>query len=280
MHCPTKQTDELALRRGAGFTLIELSIVLVIIGLIAGGVLVGQSLIKGSAIRATLSQKESVDTAVYTFRNKFGALPGDMGSRKATTFGFATRPTSHATNCGYGDENGLLQSWSLSWVTSCDNSTGMAPYGEPLMFWRDLSDAGLIADQLDTATMVPACCAVITYTTSPGFKDYLPPAKIGGGNYLFAFSRNSQNYLGLAKPTQFDVWMNTTQNSIAIVDAQTIDQKIDNGLADTGKVLARRMSPNSLNQTDAACANYGNTYQISVNGPNSVTCSLVFQAPW
>ena len=71
-----------------GFTLIELSIVLVIIGLIAGGVLIGRDLINAAAIRAQISQIEKIQTAVNTFRGKFNALPGDMGTAIANQFGF------------------------------------------------------------------------------------------------------------------------------------------------------------------------------------------------
>src|ERR1700712_5355694 len=92
-----------------GFTLIELSIVLVIIGLIVGGVLVGQDLIRAAEIRATISQIEKFNTAVNTFRGKYNAIPGDMNLSTAITFGFATtnRATGAAT-AGQGDGNGLL----------------------------------------------------------------------------------------------------------------------------------------------------------------------------
>jgi prepilin-type N-terminal cleavage/methylation domain-containing protein len=61
----------------AAFTLIEMSIVLVIIGLIVGGVLVGQSLISAAAVRAQISQIERYQTAVNAFRDKYSGLPGD-----------------------------------------------------------------------------------------------------------------------------------------------------------------------------------------------------------
>lgn len=67
-------------KRTSGFTLIELSIVLVIIGLVIGGILVGQDLIKAAELRATISQKEKFDSAVNTFRNKFGGKPGDLSN--------------------------------------------------------------------------------------------------------------------------------------------------------------------------------------------------------
>lgn len=69
--------------RKCGFTLIELSIVLVIIGLIIGGVLVGKDLIHAAELRTIISDKEKYITAVNTFRTKYGELPGDM--RQATS---------------------------------------------------------------------------------------------------------------------------------------------------------------------------------------------------
>jgi prepilin-type N-terminal cleavage/methylation domain-containing protein len=71
----------------SGFTLIELSIVLVIIGLIVGGVLVGQDLIRAAAVRAQITQIERYNTAANTFRGKYGYLPGDIPNPDATNFG-------------------------------------------------------------------------------------------------------------------------------------------------------------------------------------------------
>ena len=63
-----------------GFTLIELSIVLVIIGLIIGGVLVGKELIAASEIRAQISQFEKFQNATNAFKLKYGCLPGDCAN--------------------------------------------------------------------------------------------------------------------------------------------------------------------------------------------------------
>ena len=57
-----------------GFTLIELSIVLVIIGLIVGGVLVGQNLIKAAEIRNQIKQMQEYQIAFNTFRTKYGIV--------------------------------------------------------------------------------------------------------------------------------------------------------------------------------------------------------------
>src|ERR1700727_1841102 len=109
-----------------GFTLIELSIVLVIIGLIVGGILVGQSLIAAAGIRATISQIEKYNTAANTFREKYGYLPGDIPATPAAQFGFIARGTGR----GEGDGNGIIE----------DGANGLAGGGaEQLVFWVDLS---------------------------------------------------------------------------------------------------------------------------------------------
>src|SRR5476651_1560647 len=74
-----------------GFTLIELSIVLVIIGLIVGCILVGQDLISAAEVRATVGQIEKYNSAVNTFRGKYNSMPGDMTADAAAAFGFTTR---------------------------------------------------------------------------------------------------------------------------------------------------------------------------------------------
>src|SRR6185312_11880077 len=96
-------------RYRSGFTLIELSIVLVIIGLIVGGVLVGQDLIRAAEIRATVGQYEKYNAAINTFRSKYNGIPGDLLEASATAFGLC--PTAGCTTgaAGLGDGNGLIQ---------------------------------------------------------------------------------------------------------------------------------------------------------------------------
>lgn len=64
-------------RLRSGFSLVELSIVLVILGLLVGGVLTGQSLIRASELRKFMNTMERYKAATYTFRDKYFALPGD-----------------------------------------------------------------------------------------------------------------------------------------------------------------------------------------------------------
>lgn len=70
-----------------GFTLIELSIVLVIIGLLVGGVLVGRDLIEMAGARSQLGQVERIQLAVTTFKLKYNCMPGDCKNANALGLG-------------------------------------------------------------------------------------------------------------------------------------------------------------------------------------------------
>ncbi|MEQ9444354.1 MAG: prepilin-type N-terminal cleavage/methylation domain-containing protein, partial [Rhodospirillaceae bacterium] len=81
-----------------GFTLIEMSIVLVIIGLIIGGILKGQEIIESSRQKNVITQIDAVRSAVNTFADKYNALPGDYGSA-------ATRISGNLVD---GDDSGII----------------------------------------------------------------------------------------------------------------------------------------------------------------------------
>jgi len=219
----------------SGFTLIELSIVLVIIGLIIGGVLVGQDLVRAAGVRATISQVEKYRTAVNTFYGKYGALPGDLNAQVATQFGFTPR----GVYVGQGDGNGSIEgTFSPS---SNNNNSGLAQFaGETAMFWGDLTYAnGMNINLIEgsfpneiIAGFNPASVAVTA------FGNYLPEAKIGRGNFFYVWSIYGINRLGIAVPTGSSFGDIYNNPGLTVREAYSIDQKIDDGLPTSGNVLA------------------------------------------
>ncbi len=113
------------MRKQSGFTLIEIAIVLVIIGLLLGGVLKGQELITSARVRNLISQQDGVKAAYFGFLDRFRALPGDYSQASANIANVAagangngngqitngTRAHDRRAYCGVGPsvESGLHQ---------------------------------------------------------------------------------------------------------------------------------------------------------------------------
>lgn len=118
----------------AGFTLIELSIVLVIVGLVVGGIVVGREMIDVAKTRSQISQIQNFQTATTIFREKYGGTPGDLAFNKASQFGFTT------FSCANGNDR--LEDHTLCSGQKTYGQGGCS--GEVLLFWTQLSAAGLI----------------------------------------------------------------------------------------------------------------------------------------
>ncbi len=138
-----KLGDMRASAHSSGFTLIELSIVLVIIGLVTAGVLVGRDLIQQAELRSVISDVEKFNTATNTFRAKYGCLPGDcpyitdfFGTQ--TAGGGCPYPTVES-----GTENPLTCNGNGSGSIWGSSETGFF-LQERVRFWQHLSAAGLI----------------------------------------------------------------------------------------------------------------------------------------
>ena len=107
--------------RQSGFTLVEIAIVLVIIGLLLGGVLKGQSLIASAKYKNLNSQAQSIETAVYAYQDKYKYLPGD--DPQFTTRG-CTVPTGFTAAKGNGNGQITEYTSSLVGLVACGFMTG------------------------------------------------------------------------------------------------------------------------------------------------------------
>jgi prepilin-type N-terminal cleavage/methylation domain-containing protein len=75
------------MRAQAGFTLVELAIVMIIIGLLIAGVLKGQALIQNAQVTATVAQTKAIEATTTTFRDTYNALPGDITTPQPSCIG-------------------------------------------------------------------------------------------------------------------------------------------------------------------------------------------------
>ena len=197
----------------SGFTLIELSIVLVIIGLIIGGVLVGQDLISAAAIRAQIAQIEKYNTAVNTFRGKYDYLPGDIPDPYATQFGFVSRGQYQ----GMGDGNGVLEGVNLNGPNQ--HFWALQGGGENAVFWEDLTSANLIEGSFSTASINSQPPTVVS---GANLSLYFPAAKIGRENYIYAWGGGMTAAIAYYGPP-FQVTLGDGHNYFTISAVQSID---------------------------------------------------------
>lgn len=207
----------------SGFSLVELSIVLVILGLLTGGILAGQSLIRASELRAVSTEHDRFITARSAFRDKYFQLPGDLNNAFAfwgATCG--TNATTMSTGCN-GDGDGTIESSGVS---------------EDVKVWEHLSRAGIIEGSYDgTGTDLGGGYISSTPTNSPSSKfsqgiwlmtDATVSGNVAGGSSttsyltLAGYDAAIAPYVGLRSMTHGDAW--------------NLDKKMDDGYADTGNM--------------------------------------------
>ncbi len=204
------------IRSQAGFTLVELAIVMIIIGLLIGGVLKGQELINNAQITATVAQVKAMDASVSTFDDMYSALPGDMLTPTTRL------PACTAAPCNVaGDGNRALN----------DTFAG-APAGESLQFFVHLAAADLLTG------INPA-----GGTTWGGI---YPEANISGGFHAGSTTGLAVHFLNIVNnavnPNQGLYLGLTLSAGLAPVEALNpnqafrIDNKIDDGQPGTGSV--------------------------------------------
>jgi prepilin-type N-terminal cleavage/methylation domain-containing protein len=113
------------MRKQLGFTLVEIAIVLFIVGLLLGGVLKGQELIRAARVNNIAAQLDEVKVAYLGFLDRYRTYPGDMPTAQATV----QIPGTGSVGCAA--------------VGTCGN--GRIDPNENILVWYHLSRAGFIS---------------------------------------------------------------------------------------------------------------------------------------
>ncbi|MFO1435511.1 MAG: prepilin-type N-terminal cleavage/methylation domain-containing protein [Gammaproteobacteria bacterium] len=231
----------------SGFTLVEIAIVLVIIGLLLGGILKGQELITSARVRNLADQNSGVQAAYYGFIDRYRQVPGDMSTANATAaIGANNIPATRGADTG-NTGNGRLD---------------VGDWNEAANVWVDLSAAGFINGRYNGGANTEATYAVALI------------APVNAFNGSIALTRGAQYQVTapeVASPRQLFF----TGRQIPVNVMRELDVKIDDGQPTRGVLRATPAGAGQVTASDAvtACVNAAGIWDINAN---SADCGAAY----
>jgi prepilin-type N-terminal cleavage/methylation domain-containing protein len=255
-------------RFSKGFSLVELSVVLVIIALLISGALVGKNLIESAELKAMMSMVNEYKSGIEQFDLRYGGMPGDINDAED----YWAAPVAN------GDANGEINSEFSSGAIIAGNKN------EPFQALLQLTEAkmikmnvtingvwgsGFVAGSSSTTGNVPPasddmyiyirCCSDSDYARTPEFNNHIN---------IFAIHSDNEYRDGVVTPIQ----------------AKAIDEKMDDGLPDAGFVAAGAGWNGTNYSTTAPCyTGTGTTSSYESDNANlneSNGCQLLFAYDW
>lgn len=282
----------LKIKEQKGFTLVELAIVLVIVGLLIGGILKGQELMHNSRVTATVAQLKSYEAAITNFYDMYKEKPGDLVSPETRI--------KDCDNCyiGTGGELGNGKVGDRNWTVVANQSepitvdavpgTTAGTWGnsslvgaEAVLFWYELLKTGLISGVTGEG---------LTAGESATIGGTIPGMKVGGGLWAGNSSGSGPTAAALGKAdkgagaadlgirgTVLVTVLKASQSpSVATgvqpfypKDAANIDRKLDDGLPNSGNVESYGAI--------GSCVNNSTDSGIYAENTNSKDCGLIIR---
>ncbi|HUL42047.1 MAG TPA: prepilin-type N-terminal cleavage/methylation domain-containing protein [Burkholderiales bacterium] len=230
------------LRRESGFTLIEMAIVLVIIGLLLGGVLKGQELITSARVRNLISQQDGIKAAFFGFQDRYRALPGDYPGALAA----ANIPNVAATLGGNGDGQIL-------------NTAGA---NEQTIAWVHMSHAGFLTGSYNMATATDAVAQA--NTPNNPYNAYLQ----------IIYDNNYDVQVG--DPAATARHNLKTGNQIPVEILTEVDRKIDDANPGRGAFRSSEYVGAGTAPTVATCADLTNGVWLTTSGQTNCGAASLF----
>ena len=231
---------------------------MVILGLLVGGILAGQSLIRASELRSISSDFQRYQTSYYSFRNKYFALPGDMtnatsfwGIRTGSGSVTGSDVTCHATISvvtGTCNGNGDGRNFPI---------TGDASGGELYLPWQHLSFGGMIEGSFTGASASTGSSVATAGTNTP-------LGRIGGTYFGITWftgpMSGDTNYFDGSYNKNYATFNATSGYPLKPEEAWNIDTKLDDGKPGTGAIMTMKNTsvfmPNCADSNTAATAQY------------------------
>ena len=204
-------------QKSSGFTLVEISIVMIIIGLLIGGTFGGMKLVENMQVNKTVQDLKAVESAALTFRDTYGRLPGDMPNTAARLPNCTDAPCATG-----GDGNRLIGAISLGW-------SAIANTDENFTFWSHLQAADLLS-------------VGVKNTLDMSFGEGQPEAAVDGGMRVSHWTsvgmcpaRMDRTALAITSEPSASY---NARSSASCGQLSSIDRKLDDGLADTGRFVS------------------------------------------
>lgn len=204
-------------RNQSGFTLIEIAIVLVIIGLLLSGVLKGQELINSAKVKNIAADFKNIPVFIYGYQDKFRALPGDdatIGTGNTHVTGASPCSPAAVGKCAVG--NGIIDgAWNTHAITD-----------ESYLFWQHVRLTGLAPG----VTVIPG---------TPAIGDgYFPTNAVGGEIGIQSnvnFTTIATNAAGVAGTGMTGTYVICSQGILGKFVRQ-LDITLDDGNTDSGSM--------------------------------------------